>query len=143
MNTNLSTEAQRFDQIEKLRNEIRPTKSYQVTHAPQGKTFFDEANGGSITINGHPIGVKYFYPATPHDMKQTENYARELENNLRAEHAIKHAPKQPETTTDANGYYFGDNLTPEQETHNLRMDEQLHEAVKQLNERENTSNETN
>jgi N-methylhydantoinase A/oxoprolinase/acetone carboxylase beta subunit len=23
-------------------------------------------------------------------MKQTENYARELENNLRAEHAIKH-----------------------------------------------------
>jgi hypothetical protein len=90
MNTNLSTEAQRFDQIEKLRNEIRPTKSYQVTHAPQGKTFFDEANGGSVTINGHPIGVKYFYPATPHDMKQTENYARELENNLRAEHAIKH-----------------------------------------------------
>jgi hypothetical protein len=89
-NSNLSTEAQRFDQIEKLRNEIRPTKSYQVTHAPQGKIFFDEANGGSITINGHPIGVKYFYNATPHDMKQTENYARELENNLRAEHAIKH-----------------------------------------------------
>jgi len=89
-NLNLSTEAQRFDQIEKLRNEIRPTKSYQVTHAPQGKTFFDEANGGSITINGHPISVKYFYNATPHDMKQTENYARELENNLRAEHAIKH-----------------------------------------------------
>ena len=89
-NLNLSTEAQRFDQIEKLRNEIRPTKSYQVTHAPQGKTFFDEANGGSITINGHPISVKYFYQATPHDMKQTENYARELENNLRAEHAIKH-----------------------------------------------------
>jgi len=100
MNTNLSTEAQRFDQIEKLRNEIRPTKSYQVTHAPQGKTFFDEANGGSITINGHPIGVKYFYPATPHDMKQTENYARELENNLRAEHAIKHGDKQPPTLLD-------------------------------------------
>jgi hypothetical protein len=90
MNTNLSTEAQRFDMIEALRNEIRPTKSYQVTHAPQGKTFFDEANGGSITINGHPISVKYFYNATPHDMKQTENYARELENNLRAEHAEKH-----------------------------------------------------
>ena len=100
MNTNLSTEAQRFDQIEKLRNEIRPTKSYQVTHAPQGKTFFDEANGGSVTINGHPIGVKYFYNATPHDMKQTENYARELENNLRAEHAIKHGDKQPPTLLD-------------------------------------------
>ena len=99
-NSNLSTEAQRFDQIEKLRNEIRPTKSYEVTQAPQGKTFFDEANGGSITINGHPIGVKYFYPATPHDMKQTENYARELENNLRAEHAIKHGDKQPPTLLD-------------------------------------------
>jgi len=99
-NLNLSTEAQRFDQIEKLRNEIRPTKSYQVTHAPQGKTFFDEANGGSITINGHPISVKYFYQATPHDMKQTENYARELENNLRAEHAIKHGTTHTPSVLD-------------------------------------------
>ena len=90
MNTNLSPEAQRFDMIEQLRNEIRPTKSYQVTHAPQGKTFFDEANGGSVTINEHPISVKYFYNATPKDMKNTENFARALENNLRAEHAIKH-----------------------------------------------------
>ena len=26
---------------------------------------------------------------------------------------------------DANGYYFGDNLTKEQELHNFRIDEQL------------------
>ena len=96
-NLNISTEAQRFDMIEQLRNEIRPTKSYQVTHAPQGKTFFDEANGGSVTINEHPISVKYFYNATPKDMKNTENFARALENNLRAEHAIKHGTTQTPT----------------------------------------------
>jgi hypothetical protein len=30
-------------------------------------------------------------------MKQTENYARALENNLRAEHAIKHGATQTPT----------------------------------------------
>jgi hypothetical protein len=140
-NLNLSTEAQRFDQIEKLRNEIRPNKSYQVKDRA-----LENLRHTTLIAPVHDHEVKFsfigFNP-TPAEFKTTGTWTAQLENNLRAEHAIKHAPKQPETTTDANGYYFGDNLTPEQETHNLRMDEQLHEAVKQLNERESTSNETN
>ena len=30
-----------------------------------------------------------------------------------------------EVSIDANGYYFGDNLTPAQEMHNLNLDNQL------------------
>jgi len=78
------TQAQaRFDSIEQLRNQLRPTKSYQVKPTPKGKTFFDDANGGSITINGHQVSIKYFYNASKHDMKQTENFARQLEEQLR------------------------------------------------------------
>jgi len=128
-NSNLSTEAQRFDMIEALRNEIRPTKSYEVTQTPQGKTFFDEANGGSITINGHQIGVKYFYNATPHDMKQTENYARELENNLRAEHAIKHGDKQPPTLLDLIA--------------STQINQALNELITREQNEEENQNETN
>lgn len=77
------TQAQmRFDAIEQLRNQLRPIKTYQVKPVPKGKTFFDEANGGSITINGHQVSIKYFYNASKHDMKQTENFARQLENQL-------------------------------------------------------------
>ena len=87
-----STEAQiRFDAIEHLRNELRPTKSYQVKPTPTGKTFFDEANGGSVTINGHQVSVKYFYNASKHDMKQTENFARQLENQFNKELEHEHS----------------------------------------------------
>jgi hypothetical protein len=90
-NMKTSTEAQiRFDAIEQLRNELRPTKSYQVKPTPTGKTFFDEANGGSVTINGHQVSIKYFYNASKHDMKQTENFARQLENQFNEELEHEH-----------------------------------------------------
>lgn len=32
---------------------------------------------------------------------------------------------EKEVSIDSNGYYIGDDLTPEQEQHNLNLDEQI------------------
>ena len=84
-NLNISTEAQRFDQIEKLRNEIRPNKSYQVKDRA-----LENLRHTTLIAPVHDHEVKFsfigFNP-TPAEFKTTGTWTAQLETKLRHEHA--------------------------------------------------------
>ena len=79
----MQTTQTRFDQLEQLRNKLRPTKSYQTNTAPTPCV-----NEIKTTINGHEINMTFFYKATKADMKNAHHATKLLEQNLRA--GIKH-----------------------------------------------------
>ena len=68
----------RFNQIEKLRDQLRPTKSYQTATPPAPSIT-------SITnqVNGHEVNFIFYYKATKADMKNAHHATKFLENNLR------------------------------------------------------------
>jgi len=82
---NLSTEAQRFDQIEALRNEIRPNKSYEVKDRA-----IENLRHTTLIAPVHDHEVKFsfigFNP-TPLEFKTTGTWTAQLETQLRLEHA--------------------------------------------------------
>lgn len=77
---------QRFEQIEQLRNQLRPTKSYQATTPPTPSVT-------KITnqVNGHEVNFIFYYKATKADMKNAHHATKFLENNLRNGVAVRKA----------------------------------------------------
>lgn len=77
---------QRFEQIEQLRNQLRPTKSYQTTTPPTPSVT-------KITnqVNGHEVNFIFYYKATKADMKNAHHATKFLENNLRNGVAVRKA----------------------------------------------------
>lgn len=69
---------QRFENIEALRNQLRPTKSYQTATPPTPSVT-------KITnqVNGHEVNFIFYYKATKQDMKNAHHATKYLENNLR------------------------------------------------------------
>ena len=69
---------QRFENIEALRDQLRPTKSYQATTPPTPSVT-------KITnqVNGHEVNFIFYYKATKADMKNAHHATKFLENNLR------------------------------------------------------------
>jgi hypothetical protein len=73
------TQAQeRHDQIELLRNQLRPLKAYEVT-----KPTAPSVNIIDGTINGHGVKFTFFYQPTKSDMANAHHATKNLENNLR------------------------------------------------------------
>jgi len=68
----------RYNQIEILRDQLRPTKSYQATTPPTPSVT-------KITnqVNGHEVNFIFYYKATKADMKNAHHATKFLENNLR------------------------------------------------------------
>lgn len=77
---------QRHDTIEKLRDQLRPTKSYQATTPPTPSVT-------KITnqVNGHEVNFIFYYKATKADMKNAHHATKFLENNLRNGVAVRKA----------------------------------------------------
>lgn len=77
---------QRHDTIEKLRDQLRPTKSYQATIPPAPSVT-------KITnqVNGHEVNFIFYYKATKADMKNAHHATKFLENNLRNGVAVRKA----------------------------------------------------
>ena len=77
---------QRFENIEALRNQLRPTKSYQATTPPTPSVTKITAQ-----INGHEVECTFFYKATKQDIKNAHHATKFLENNLRNGVAVRKA----------------------------------------------------
>ena len=77
---------QRHDTIEKLRDQLRPTKSYQTATPPTPSVT-------KITnqVNGHEVNFIFYYKATKADMKNAHHATKFLENNLRNGVAVRKA----------------------------------------------------
>lgn len=77
---------QRHDTIEKLRDQLRPTKSYQALNPPTPSVT-------KITnqVNGHEVNFIFYYKATKADMKNAHHATKFLENNLRNGVAVRKA----------------------------------------------------
>jgi len=69
---------QRHDQIELLRNQLRPLKAYEVM-----KPTAQSVNIIDGTINGHGVKFTFFYQPTKADMANAHHATKNLENNLR------------------------------------------------------------
>jgi hypothetical protein len=69
---------QRHDQIEQLRNQLRPLKAYEVM-----KPTAQSVNIIDGTINGHGVKFTFFYQPTKADMANAHHATKNLENNLR------------------------------------------------------------
>jgi hypothetical protein len=69
---------QRHDQIELLRNQLRPLKAYEVM-----KPTAQSVNIIDGTINGHAVKFTFFYQPTKADMANAHHATKNLENNLR------------------------------------------------------------
>jgi hypothetical protein len=69
---------QRHDQIELLRDQLRPLKAYEVM-----KPTAQSVNIIDGTINGHGVKFTFFYQPTKSDMANAHHATKNLENNLR------------------------------------------------------------
>lgn len=76
----------RFNQIEKLRDQLRPIKSYEVM-----KPTAQSVNIIDGTINGHGVQFTFYYQPSKADMKNAHHATKLLENNLRDGVAIRKA----------------------------------------------------
>jgi hypothetical protein len=85
MNTNLSTEAQRFDQIEALRNEIRPNKSYKVKDRAIENL---KLTTRIAPVHDHEVKFSFIgFNPTEAEFKTTGTWTAQTETQLRHEHA--------------------------------------------------------
>ena len=69
---------QRHDQIELLRNQLRPLKAYEVM-----KPTAQSVNIIDGTINGHGVKFVFYYQPTKSNMANAHHATKNLENNLR------------------------------------------------------------
>jgi len=69
---------QRHDEIETLRDQLRPTKSYEARTPPT-----PSVSKITAQINGHEVNCTFFYKATKQDIKNAHHATKFLENNLR------------------------------------------------------------
>ena len=83
MKTTSTQAQQRHDQIELLRNQLRPTKSYEVM-----KPTAQSVNIIDGTINGHGVKFVFYYQPTKSDMANAHHATKLLEINLRD--GVKH-----------------------------------------------------
>ena len=74
---------QRHDQIELLRNQLRPLKAYEVM-----KPTAQSVNIIDGTINGHGVKFTFYYQPSKADMANAHHATKNLENNLRD--GVKH-----------------------------------------------------
>ena len=81
-----SNEITRFNQIEQLRNQLRPVKAYEVMKPTAQSTNIIDG-----TINGHAVKFTFFYQPTKADMANAHHATKNLENNLRDGVAIRKA----------------------------------------------------
>jgi hypothetical protein len=77
---------QRHDQIELLRDQLRPKKAYEVM-----KPTAQSVNIIDGTINGHGVKFTFFYQPTKADMANAHHATKNLENNLRDGVAMRKA----------------------------------------------------
>jgi len=69
---------QHFENIEALRNQLRPKKSYEARTPPT-----PSVSKITAQINGHEVNCTFFYKATKQDIKNAHHATKFLENNLR------------------------------------------------------------
>jgi len=69
---------QRHDQIELIRDQLRPLKTYEVM-----KPTAQSINIIDGTINGHGVKFVFYYQPTKVDMANAHHATKNLENNLR------------------------------------------------------------
>lgn len=69
---------QRHDEIELLRNHLRPLKTYEVM-----KPTAQSVNIIDGTLNGHGVKFVFYYQPTKSDMANAHHATKFLENNLR------------------------------------------------------------
>ena len=74
---------QRHDQIEQLRNQLRPLKAYEVM-----KPTAQSVNIIDGTMNGHGVKFIFYYQPTKSDMANAHHATKLLEINLRD--GVKH-----------------------------------------------------
>jgi hypothetical protein len=90
---------QRHDTIEKLRDQLRPTKSYEVM-----KPTAQSVNIIDGTINGHGVKFIFYYQPTKADMANAHHATKNLENNLRDGVAMRKAHLFSLVETDITEY---------------------------------------
>ena len=114
---------QRHDQIELLRNQLRPLKAYEVM-----KPTAQSVNIIDGTINGHGVKFVFYYQPTKADMANAHHATKNLENNLRD--GVKHKK--------AHLYNLVENYTMDDEgaTINSKNLEQLKHESEATHERE-------
>lgn len=83
MKTTSTQAQQRHDQIELLRNQLRPLKAYEVM-----KPTAQSVNIIDGTINGHGVKFIFYYQPTKSDMANAHHATKLLEINLRD--GVKH-----------------------------------------------------
>jgi hypothetical protein len=77
---------QRHDQIELLRDQLRPKKAYEVM-----KPTAQSVNIIDGTLNGHGVKFIFYYQPTKADMANAHHATKNLENNLRDGVAMRKA----------------------------------------------------
>lgn len=90
---------QRFNQIEALRNQLRPVKAYEVMKPTAQSTNIIDG-----TINGHAVKFTFFYQPTKSDMANAHHATKLLEINLRDGVAIRKAHLAQIVETDITEY---------------------------------------
>lgn len=94
---NYSTETQRYDQAEKLRNEIRPTKTYELKKQREIENY--KTTTRIAPVHDHDVKFTFLgFKLTEDQFKKTGAWVTQLETQLRNEHAIKHGLTPTPTT---------------------------------------------
>ena len=76
----------RYDQAERLRNEIRPTKSYQLKQVRDIENF--KLTTRIAPIHDHDVKFSFIgFKLSEADFKKTGTWGAKLETQLRLEHA--------------------------------------------------------
>ena len=114
---------QRHDQIELLRNQLRPLKAYEVM-----KPTAQSVNIIDGTINGHGVKFVFYYQPSKADMANAHHATKNLETNLRDGVAKR----------KAHLFNLVENYATDDEgaTINSKNLEQLKQTSEALNERE-------
>ena len=123
-----STTQTRFDQLEQLRNKLRPTKSYQTQTPPTPSVSVIETQ-----LNDHEIKMTFFYKATKADIKNAHHATKLLEQNLRA--GIKHRQAHYvhnanlKNLVELNATEYNDaEINAETATHSKNIEQLKHES---------------
>ena len=117
-----TTTQTRFDQLEQLRNKLRPTKSYQTQTPPTPSVSVIETQ-----LNDHEIKMTFFYKATKADIKNAHRATKLLENNLRA--GIKHRQAHRANLADLIAPDYNDaEINHETATHSKNIEQLKHES---------------
>ena len=117
-----STTQTRFDQLEALRDLLRPTKSYQAKTPPTPSVSVIETQ-----LNDHEIKMTFFYKATKADIKNAHTATKLLEKNLR--NGIKHRQAHRANLADLIAPDYNDaEINHETATNSKNIEQLKHES---------------